>query len=43
MKVRVNIGKEMNLGFQIPDGMEYEFMLKVLQTGKNMTGGRNGW
>lgn len=24
MKVKINIGKEMNLGFEIPDGMEFE-------------------
>lgn len=41
MKVRINIGKEMNLGFEIPDGMEYNFLTKVLRNVRSLTrGGR---
>lgn len=39
MKVRINIGKEMNLGFEIPDGMEYNFLTKVLRDVRSLTRG----
>lgn len=39
MKVRIEIGKEMNMEIHIPDDTKYEFIFKVLRTVRSINKG----
>ena len=41
MKVRINIGKEINLGFHIPEGMEYDLLCRIAQDVRSLDWSKN--